>query len=60
MRVMKVTKVGIEHRMKASANDFSDLAENTEANERLHVGKGANKAAARRLRGEIGEMIDDL
>ena len=60
MKVMKVTKVGIEHRMKPGANDFSDLAEYTEANERLHLGKGANKAAARRLKGEIGEMIDDL
>ncbi|WWD20108.1 hypothetical protein CI109_104583 [Kwoniella shandongensis] len=36
-----------------------DMAEYTEANERMHLGKSANKAAARRLKGEIGEMIAD-
>ncbi|WVQ79421.1 hypothetical protein IAT38_001518 [Cryptococcus sp. DSM 104549] len=36
-----------------------DLAEFTEAKDKLYLGKKANKAAARRLRGEIGEMIDD-
>jgi GC-rich sequence DNA-binding factor len=38
---------------------ISDLAMYTEANDRLHLGKKANKDAARRLRNEIGEMIDD-
>ncbi|KAK8849483.1 hypothetical protein IAR55_004817 [Kwoniella newhampshirensis] len=36
-----------------------DMADYTEANERLHLGKNANKAAARRLKGEIGELIAD-
>ncbi|RSH87900.1 uncharacterized protein EHS24_000418 [Apiotrichum porosum] len=34
-----------------------DLADYTESNQRLYIGKDANRAAARRLRGEIGEMI---
>lgn len=33
------------------------LAAYTESSNRLYIGKQANKAAARRLRGEIGEMI---
>jgi hypothetical protein len=36
-----------------------ELAEYTEANDRLYLGKKANKAAARRMKGEIGEMIAD-
>ena len=36
------------------------MADYTEANDRLHLGKTANKAAARRMKGEIGELIDDL
>ena len=35
------------------------MADYTEANERLFLGKQANKSAARRLKGEIGELIDD-
>ncbi|WWC93055.1 uncharacterized protein L201_008019 [Kwoniella dendrophila CBS 6074] len=34
-----------------------DMAEYTEANDKLYLGREANKAAARRLKGEIGEMI---
>jgi GC-rich sequence DNA-binding factor len=37
----------------------ADLADFTGASDRLHLGKSANKAAARRLKGEIGEMIAD-
>ncbi|ORY34945.1 nineteen complex-related protein 2-domain-containing protein [Naematelia encephala] len=36
-----------------------DLADYTEAKERLFIGKDANKAASRRLKGEIGELIAD-
>lgn len=36
-----------------------DLAMYTEANDKLYIGKKANKDAARRLRTEIGEMIED-
>ena len=36
-----------------------DMAEYTEANDKLYLGKKANKSAARRLKGEIGEMIAD-
>jgi len=35
------------------------MAEYTEANEKMYLGKNANKSAARRLKGEIGEMIAD-
>lgn len=35
------------------------LADYTGVNERLYIGKKANKAAARRLKGEIGELIDE-
>jgi GC-rich sequence DNA-binding factor len=35
------------------------MANFTEANERMFLGKSANKSAARRLKGEIGELIDD-
>lgn len=35
------------------------MADFTEVNDRLHLGKGANRAAARRLKGEIGELIDE-
>jgi GC-rich sequence DNA-binding factor len=38
----------------------SDLAEYTEAKDRLYIGKKANKDAARRMKGEIGEMIADV
>lgn len=38
---------------------MADMADYTEANERLFLGKQANKSAARRLKGEIGELIDD-
>jgi hypothetical protein len=38
---------------------MADMADYTEANERLFLGKKANKTAARRLQGEIGEMIAD-
>jgi len=38
---------------------LADLAEYTEQNDKLYLGKKANKAAARRMKGEIGEMIDD-
>ncbi|WWD04119.1 hypothetical protein V865_002185 [Kwoniella europaea PYCC6329] len=34
-----------------------DMAEYTEAKDKLYLGREANKAAARRLKGEIGEMI---
>lgn len=36
------------------------LADYTGANDRVYLGKGANKAAARRLKGEIGEMIAEV
>ncbi|KAK4683886.1 hypothetical protein P7C73_g6329, partial [Tremellales sp. Uapishka_1] len=36
-----------------------DLADFTEANTRLPLGRNANKQAARRMKGEIGEMIAD-
>ena len=36
-----------------------DMADFTEANDKIYLGKNANKAAARRLRGEIGELIAD-
>ncbi|KGB78044.2 GC-rich sequence DNA-binding factor [Cryptococcus deuterogattii R265] len=36
-----------------------DLADYTGAKDKLFLGKNANKAAARRLRGEIGELIAD-
>ncbi|WWC73495.1 uncharacterized protein I206_107465 [Kwoniella pini CBS 10737] len=36
-----------------------DMAEYTEANDKLYLGRDANRAAARRLKGEIGEMIAD-
>ncbi|ODN78431.1 hypothetical protein L202_04069 [Cryptococcus amylolentus CBS 6039] len=36
-----------------------DMAEFTEAKDRLYLGKDAKKAAARRLRGEIGDLIAD-
>lgn len=42
-----------------SAKLIADMADFTEANERLFLGKKANKSAARRLKGEIGEMIAD-
>lgn len=34
-----------------------DFASYTEANDRLAIGREANRIAARRLKGEIGEMI---
>ncbi|WWC65639.1 uncharacterized protein I303_108259 [Kwoniella dejecticola CBS 10117] len=34
-----------------------DMADYTEANDKLYLGREANRAAARRLKGEIGEMI---
>lgn len=43
-----------------SAADYEDLAEFTEANTRMPLGKNANRLAARRLKGEIGEMIDEV
>lgn len=36
-----------------------DMAMYTEANDKLHIGKKAKGDAARRLRNEIGELIDD-
>jgi len=36
-----------------------DMAMYTEANDKLHIGKKAKGEAARRLRNEIGELIDD-
>ncbi|WRT69477.1 uncharacterized protein IL334_006463 [Kwoniella shivajii] len=36
-----------------------DMAEYTEAKDKLFLGRDANRAAARRLKGEIGEMIAD-
>jgi GC-rich sequence DNA-binding factor len=36
-----------------------DLADYTGVNDRLYLGKGANKRAAQRLKGEIGELIED-
>jgi GC-rich sequence DNA-binding factor len=36
------------------------MADYTEANSRLPLGKNANRLAARRLKGEIGEMIDEV
>ena len=36
-----------------------ELAEYTEVNDKLFLGKKANKSAARRMRGEMGEMIDE-
>ncbi|OXG25371.1 GC-rich sequence DNA-binding factor [Cryptococcus neoformans Ze90-1] len=36
-----------------------DLADYTGSKDKLFLGKNANKAAARRLRGEIGELIAD-
>ncbi|ORX37954.1 nineteen complex-related protein 2-domain-containing protein [Kockovaella imperatae] len=36
-----------------------DLADYTEVNDKIFLGKKANKAAARRLRGDIGDMIED-
>ncbi|BEI96045.1 hypothetical protein CcaverHIS631_0109940 [Cutaneotrichosporon cavernicola] len=36
-----------------------DLADYTGANDRLYLGKNANKRAAQRLKGEIGELIED-
>ncbi len=38
----------------------TDLAEFTGANERLSLGKTANRIAARRLKNELVEMIDDV
>ena len=35
------------------------LADYTEVNDKVFLGKSANKAAARRMRGEIGEMIEE-
>lgn len=35
------------------------MAMYTEANDKLHIGKKAKGEAARRLRNEIGELIDD-
>ncbi|GMK57675.1 hypothetical protein CspeluHIS016_0405090 [Cutaneotrichosporon spelunceum] len=36
-----------------------DLADYTGANDQLFLGKNANKRAAQRLKGEIGELIED-
>ncbi|WVR08253.1 hypothetical protein IAU60_005300 [Kwoniella sp. DSM 27419] len=36
-----------------------DLAEFTGVNDKLYLGREANKAAARRMRGEMGELIAD-
>ncbi|WVQ75090.1 hypothetical protein IAR50_004699 [Cryptococcus sp. DSM 104548] len=36
-----------------------DMADFTEAKDRLYLGRDAKKAAARRLRGEIGDLIAD-
>lgn len=35
------------------------LEDYTGANDRLYIGKSANKRAAQRLKGEIGELIED-
>jgi GC-rich sequence DNA-binding factor len=40
-------------------DDGADLAGYTEAKDRLYIGKKANKEAARRVRGEMDEMIAD-
>lgn len=56
---MKVSHLSLAVGVAALADDIAELADYTEVNERVQLGKGANRAAARRLKGEIGELIAD-